>query len=104
MAYFKTYSENDALVVEYNNTSGIHISQDTILQVNNCAIECIYTPKELPIYGRDAVFIEFSSEPDEQMLEHLKDRYGKRPLLSNISGPDKRVIDIYNTRYYYFSL
>ena len=40
------------LVVEYNNTSGIHISQDTILQVNNCAIECIYTPKNCLYKGR----------------------------------------------------
>lgn len=92
------------MIVEYNNTTGISISQDTILQVNNCAIECIYTPTDLPVYGKNAVFIEFSNEPDEQMLKHLKTKYGERPLLSNISGPDKRIIDIYNTRYYYFSL
>ena len=104
MTYFKTYSENDSLVVEYNNTTEISISQDTILQVNNCAVECIYTPSNIPIYGKDAVFIEFSSEPNEQMLKHLKEKYEGRPLLSNISGLDKRIIDIYNKKYYYFNL
>lgn len=92
------------MVVEYNNTSGINISQDTILQINNCSIECMYTPKDIPIYGKGAVFIEFSTKPNKKMLEHLKDKYGRRPLLSNISGQDKRIIDIYNNRYYYFNL
>ena len=104
MTYFKTYSDKDDIVVDYHNTSCITISQDTILQIKDCAIECIYTPKDLPIYGKDAVFLELSCEPNLDTLNHLRERYKNRPLLSNRSDPDKKVFDIYGTKYYYFNL
>lgn len=99
MPYFKKYSDEDSIVCTYHNTLNITLCQDTIIQIEDCAIVCAFNITACDIYGPGAVAAEFSDEPNDNTIDFIKSTNGPL-ILSNISGPNSFVVDIYGKRYF----
>jgi len=99
MPYFKKYSDEDSIVCTYHNTLNIELSQDTIIQIENCAIVCAFNLKNCNIYGSGITVAEFSNDPNNNTIEYIRSNNGPL-ILSNISGPNSFVVDIYGNRYF----
>jgi len=97
LSYFKKYSHDYSLIVA---DFDINVNENTFVHIKDCAIICVYNVSRIGIYDKNGLLIEFSNEPDRELLEHLAEKYPENRILSNLNIKNQTPVNIYEHDYY----